>query len=31
VAALLRTPGTIRHPEALATYYQTLRELGWES
>lgn len=31
VASLLRTPGTIRHPEALATYHQTLRELGWES
>jgi hypothetical protein len=31
VAALLKTPGSIRHPDAIATRRETLRELGWES
>jgi hypothetical protein len=31
VAALLRAPGSIRHPAVLATRRETLRELGWES
>lgn len=31
VAALLRTPGAIRHPEAQATWREALQELGWTS
>jgi transcriptional regulator with XRE-family HTH domain len=31
VATLLRAPGAIRHPVALATRHEALRQLGWES
>lgn len=31
IAPLLSVPGSVRHPDAIATQHEVLRELGWES